>query len=356
MNNTWDENLIDELITQAKNGQLKSANDEFSAVILKISSLPTNKIPQGDLARVRRQILQRLSVPVQATEKKGFNIFSDLPRILRVSGSLVGSFLILLSLAMGTAVAALGSIPGETLYPVKQAFEEAQVKLASNEEDRANLQIKLANKRLEELQDVLEQSDQGKLSEAKKQKIVSETVKSLQKITSAASATSAKTSGDKPRTDILNKIVTLSNKQDLLLKTASIKSEGETKIEITKALEVSKISKETAIENIERAGLVLEEQPLTIEDKIASPDVVMTTGKITQITSTTLSIGTAKFMLTNDTKYANITLEEIAVGQIVDIEATVKDDKTIATKITLVKPEVTKPEPNAETDPNTEKQ
>ena len=338
------ENLIEQLITAAKQGRLDS-DTEISNLIVRLASLPKFKAPRPDLMRIKGQVLDRIAIP--QTENSSSRSWIGL--LLKTGGSIVAGLLVVVSLTVGTAVAALESNPGDPMYSLKKIVENVQLKLVRGDEQKANLQLKLANKRLEELEVVLKQSEQGEMSADEAQKIVSETVQNLEKITAAVSTTGTKASQNRPQIEILTKIVSLSNKQSAVLKSASIKSEGQAKIEIDKALETSQISKEKAIENIERAGLVVEEQPIAIEEKVIPVDKVTVTGKLTAVSDTSISIGTARFLLTKDTEYANMQEADLAVDQLVDISAVVVDNKTEAIKITLVKSE-TKEEPTEPTE------
>lgn len=332
MTRNIDENLIEKMIAVSKQGRLAS-DTEISSLIVKLATLPKFKAPRADFMRVKGKVLDRIAIP--QTETVGARSWIGI--LLRTGGTMVAGLLVIVSLTIGTAVAALESNPGDPMYSLKKVVENVQLRLVQGDEQKINLQLKLANKRLEELEIVLKQSEQGQISSDEAQKIVSETAQNLEKITAAVSSTGTKASQNKPQVEILTKIVNLSNKQSAVLKSASIKSDGQAKIEIDKALETSQISKEKAIENIERAGLVVEEQPIAIEEKAVSQDLVRISGKLTAVNDTSVSIGTAKFLVTKDTKYVNIEEANLAVDQIVSIEAEVKDNKSIATQITLVK-------------------
>ena len=324
---------LDELINQIKSlggfvARKKSKTSSTLSLIETLSNIPKNSIPSANFERVKSQILDRISIPATNTAvSKNFSVLEYLPRILKISASALASLLIFTSLTVGTAVAALQSGPGDAIYPFKKVVENVQLHLTADEGAKANLQIRFAQNRLAELEEVLERND-GSLSEEKVQRLVSETVKSIQKTTAAAVTANANTAN--PRIAIVNKIVDINNK----LKTASIKTEGEIKLELEKAIAENKISQEEAIDNMERAGLKVEELPIDIE--VADP--VKAEGKLTAVTTTYINIGTARFLLTKDTKYVNITGEELSVDQVVLIEGEIIADKTYALKVTLQSP------------------
>ncbi|MBX4188161.1 MAG: hypothetical protein KW793_03435 [Candidatus Doudnabacteria bacterium] len=323
---------LDELINRVQNHgdfSVFQRQDPSSVNLVSIiSNIPKAEIPKANLLKVRAKILDRISLPDDTeTQNTWFapSFLQYIPRFMRITGGLVGGFMILISLTMGTAVAALESVPGQHMYPLKKIVENVQFQLAFTQKQKTDLQIKFANTRINELETILQKQQEGKVSEAEAQKIVAATVKGIQK-TSEEVAEQSKT---EPQVDVLNKIATLSNKQTAVIQAAQILSEGEVKVELEKALEISKTTHEMAIENIEKAGGVL--------DKTTSKEGTVTAeGKLTAAFTTSISIGTTHFQLTKDTEYVNIKPEELKVGTVVRITGEVKEDKkTYATKIEL---------------------
>jgi hypothetical protein len=74
---------------------------------------------------------------------------------------------ILLAGGAGTAVLADKAVPGDTLYPVDQWIEKAEVRLAASDTAKANLYAKFGEERLAELEQ-LSKTDPSKLSDAAK--------------------------------------------------------------------------------------------------------------------------------------------------------------------------------------------
>jgi hypothetical protein len=268
-------NQIDQIISHVKKHGDVSAwkkdrtTSPLLTVISKLNSMPKASISTSGLARVKNQVLKQVIEHkpelVEARTNFFFTITQILPRSLKITGGIIAGFMIFVSLGVGVSVAALDSVPGEPLYPVKKAVEKTQLSLA-NEERETELQIKFATNRLEELEEVLAQNQAGKISEKATQKIVSQTVKDLQANTNAAVAATKKAPSKKKDVSTLAKIAELGSKQEVVLETAAIETEGEIKLELEKALEISRISKEEAISNIERAGLKVEGQPLIVEE------------------------------------------------------------------------------------------
>lgn len=72
----------------------------------------------------------------------------------------VGLAAVLLIAGAGTAAA--GSLPGDTAFPLKKAFENIQVTLTLDDLKRVELLGQLADRRLAELQAVVERADESK--------------------------------------------------------------------------------------------------------------------------------------------------------------------------------------------------
>lgn len=353
------EKIIDEIANRVKhrhdvsNWEHNSQFAPITNVILKLNSLPKSKLPKANLERIKNQIFDKIAAPQVRARTKGFWFT---PSALRFATGIVGSILIVISLSIGTAVAALQSVPGQAIYPLKKVVENIQLKFTSDPAAKANLRIKFANNRLDELAAVLEKNQAGQISTEKAQEIVAKTVADLQKTTAAISS-SSKDSSSNTKVSTLTKILDLTNKQTAVLKpllsAATISNEGEVKSVLEQALETSKISKEEAIKNIENAGLKIEDQPIGIPEDNA----VEANGAITSLSSTSINIGTSKFIVTKDTKYDNITTADLKVGLKVHISGEVRNDKqTYAVNISLVDnlPDSTASETNTDNKTSTE--
>ncbi|HTL39361.1 MAG TPA: DUF5667 domain-containing protein [Methylomirabilota bacterium] len=290
----------------------------YLTIISNLNSTPRTSIPSPDLSRVRNQILDRISVP--ALEKHASWFTPRFAHIARLSVGFFGSFLIMASLSLGVAAAALQSVPGQTIYPLKKIVENVQLKLTP-EDQQVALQLKFADNRIEELTQVLDQQSQGKVSSEVATKIVSQTVKDIKQNTSAA----VKAAVAQPK--VVDKLADISNK----LQAASVQSEGEVKIQLEQAAADTQVSQQEAIKNIQDAGG-------TVNTPTTPPttDQVTAHGKLTAATRSYVSVGSAKFTLTDDTVYVNIKPEDLQVDLLVDIEGQVTKNKTYATKITAI--------------------
>ena len=321
------EQFIEQMIKAAKQRQDLSAwqhhrdreTSDLANLILDLSSLPRHQIEMPDLAKIQGRVLDRISVP--QSEHRG--IWASIPSFLKIGSAVFGSLLIVVSLTMGVAVAALQSGPDSAIYPLKKIVENIELRLTP-EQEVASRQMQFAITRVEEIQAVIEQQQQGQLSNQEAKQIISATVKDLQKSTSAA----ARNTKAQPRSAIVNKLADINNK----LKIASINSEGEVRIEIEKALQSTQDSQAEAIKNFEESGVKIANPP--------SDNNITASGKLTQVTESTVNIGTAKFLLTKETKYVNLSAADLKAGLVVDIIGQIKDNKSYADQITLIEPKV----------------
>lgn len=315
--------FIEEMILAAKRRQdlsvwLKHPETADTAnTILKLETIPRRNVILPDLAALQARVLDK----IQAKASARASVWASIPNMLKTSFALLGSLMIVVSVTMGVAVAALQSVPGQPIYPLKKIVENIELRLTPKSKVAA-LQIQFADNRISELQTVIEQQEQGQLSEQEVQKIVSATVRDIQKNTAAA----AKSTANQPQSAILSKFTDISNK----LKIASIEASGEVKIEIEKAIQSTQDSKAEAIKSVQEAGLEIEGEPVVIDNSVTA------TGKLTAASETSLSIGTIKFLLTKETKFIGLTIKDLKVGLLVDIRGQIKDNKTYADTVELV--------------------
>lgn len=331
---------MDKSVTQEADLSAWQNNRKTSSVlnlITTLRTLPKARIASPDLMRVKNQILDRISVPVATGSRVSYLL--NFSKLLRVGAIAMASLVVFMGSVAGVAAAALNSTPGQAFYPLKKVAENLELKLADDNQ-KAVLQMQFANNRMDEIQTVLAKKEAGELSEEQTQQLLAGPVRDLQKTTSAA----AKAATTSPK--VVSKLADLSTQ----LRAASIQSEGSVKAEIEKAIETTQVSHDEAIQNLENAGMQVEGAPLEISDSVSA------SGKLTAVSATTVSIGTAKFLITKDTKYVNFTAADMDVDQVVDIEAIIKDNKTYAQKITLISEAKlpVSPTPTPDTTTNTE--
>jgi hypothetical protein len=112
-------------------------------------------------ARLRQQASSREPLPREARglerKRKGRMTSTVLPKL---AGATLAAMLITLVVGGGVAAAAGNSLPGETLYPVKLAVEDARLALASSPEAEAELAMEFVRERTQEMEMLMEQGDE----------------------------------------------------------------------------------------------------------------------------------------------------------------------------------------------------
>ena len=105
-----------------------------------------------------KKIACELELP-QETSVGGFSfreyldyaIGSTVPFVLKPMAVSLAAFALVVSGGLGLANASFSSLPGDSMYPVKLAVERLQLSLATNDAQRAKLQVEFAGRRLEEM-------------------------------------------------------------------------------------------------------------------------------------------------------------------------------------------------------------
>jgi len=87
------------------------------------------------------------------------NLFSV---IYRPVGSIIIVLLIIFSSFIASVNATKNSLPGDLWYGVKLTSERVQVNLVFDDEKKANLEIEFAERRLDEIKEIMENNDNGK--------------------------------------------------------------------------------------------------------------------------------------------------------------------------------------------------
>lgn len=99
-------------------------------------------------ARVRHEVQSQIRSKGRKPEPKGVPALHWMPRWAAIAACVAMLFVFA---AGGTVAASSGSMPGDTLYPVKTATEQVQMKLTFSEAARAKLQARFAERRVWEM-------------------------------------------------------------------------------------------------------------------------------------------------------------------------------------------------------------
>jgi hypothetical protein len=112
-------------------------------------------------ARVRQEVQAQLRSRTRKAEPKRLPSLQWIPRWAVVAACVA---LVFVFAASGTVAASSGSVPGDTLYPVKTATERVQLRLTFSKAARARLEARLAKRRVWETARLAEKGRTAKLA------------------------------------------------------------------------------------------------------------------------------------------------------------------------------------------------
>ena len=104
------------------------------------------------IQRARKRLLEAMQPSVAPVERRGMDIFGWLKPLALARRPIVAVIIVALLAGGGTtAYAAQGSLPDDTLYPVKMVTEKARLVLAPSDVGKAGLHIAFAERRVWEM-------------------------------------------------------------------------------------------------------------------------------------------------------------------------------------------------------------
>jgi hypothetical protein len=157
------------------------------------------------------------------------------------AATLVAVLALVLAGGGGVVYASADSLPGSPLYGVKRATEQVQLSFAPAGTKRAELLIKFAQRRLEEVQSLVE--IKGQVDEEALAAIAEETELALEGVEKAPAQ-------DKPA--LLDKLVSLTERQRAVLERVQAKAPEAAQKGLNRALEASQRGHERAREALEK--------------------------------------------------------------------------------------------------------
>ncbi|MBZ0299276.1 MAG: DUF5667 domain-containing protein [Anaerolineae bacterium] len=122
-----------------------SDGDPLVEAAQQLADAPRPRLSADAKLRIQSQILQHTQQPIRSVRP-------DYSRLLR--WALAASVALLVLLVPGAQVT-LASVPGDVLYPVKQAVEQVEIALANTTEAQAALNLSHAERRTQEAQTLL---------------------------------------------------------------------------------------------------------------------------------------------------------------------------------------------------------
>lgn len=254
------------------------------APLLEISetlfAMPKNQVPEP--ARQRKYAL--------APSKTFWLAWIHVSKLAAVSMSLM----LILSATAVAGYATIKSGPGQALFKIKKLAEQSQSLLAFNENQKADIQIAITQKRLSEAQEILKNPSAGNLQQeqAALSELADQTTSAVASV-DAAAKTNPKTSGP-----LLSSLKNIADQQQNLL--TSLKPDVALKAAANSALlslsqtseQISQLQESTAATGTDQ----------TLAQLTANPDSVVVLGNLTSITKTQITVEKTTFTFNAQTK------------------------------------------------------
>jgi hypothetical protein len=178
---------------------------------------------------IKRRLLKRAKEIRQSRAKPSL---WSLPFSLRPLATVAAALIVVVALILtgggGIVYASTDSLPGSPLYGVKRVTEQVQLFLAPVGAGRAELHIKFAQRRLEEVQALAE--TKGKVAEETLAAMTEETDFALEEVEGAHPA---------DRSNLLEKLTSLTERQQAVLKRVQAKAPEAAQKGLNRALEAS---------------------------------------------------------------------------------------------------------------------
>lgn len=311
------ENILDEAAKQIRNGENISAvvseypedvREQLSAMLQIVETLSTIPIKNIPVPSRRRLFLQ---TPKQiAVTERMLNLFNSYRSAFPIT------IAVLLFAVTGTAYASMDSLPGSPLFAVRKAIETTQIKLASGPEQKAKLELKFANARLEDVQKVIAQSPDDANHDLVIKELQKQTVTALNNLKEVASSASV---ANDP--EVMKKVENLTDNQIALI---SEKDSSKQKSLVADIKQIVAISNEQSMATLSAA------------------ESFEFTGSLIFISlkNNYIKIDNNTFEITEETKMVDkdgnkLTLAELGINDNITIKGQIKEDKNIATELTV---------------------
>ncbi len=196
-------------------------------------------------APAARAIEQRLLKRTAELRPSGAKSSLSLPFALRPLMTVAATLVVILALVLagggGIVYASTESLPGSPLYGIKRATEQVQLFLVPTKIGRAELHIKFAQRRLEEVQALAE--IKGQVDEEALAAMAEETELALEEMGKAPAQDQA---------TLLNKLLSLTERQQSVLKRVKAEAPEAAQKGLNRALEASQRGHERAREALEK--------------------------------------------------------------------------------------------------------
>jgi len=247
------------------------------------------------------------------------------------------SLMLLVSAFAATGYAAWQSTPGHLLFTVKKAEEQIQLTLTTSQQEKANLQIAIAQQRLNDAQAIFgnPNSDAAEKNDAL-QELASQTSNAVQQLNTITSS-NPKSADSHP---LLTSLDSITSQQSTLLQ--KIKAQGQTGTEAQNALlslkqntaQLSQIKQLVAVANSDQALTSLSD----------NPNSVVMLGNISKISNGQITVEKTIFELNSQTSIQDedgnrLSASQLALNSKVNIIGIKNNNNIVASQITVLGPD-----------------
>ncbi|MBI5530287.1 MAG: hypothetical protein HY918_02190 [Candidatus Doudnabacteria bacterium] len=305
--------------------------DELSSLLdlsASLMNLPKNPVPTPLMQR--KYIL--------TPEKKLWFAWIHISKLATVSMSVM----LLVSTLAVTGYAAYNSGPGQTLFAVKKSAEQVQLVLTYSQDEKANLQIEITKKRLDEAQKIFQdptsniEQEKAALSE-----LANQTSTAIA-VVNTVTQTSPKAQSNHP---LIASLEDLTKKQQNLI--SAIKPNSEIQEAASGALTALNQSTAKISEIKESIAVAANEQ--TLAALAQDPNSVSVSGLINNISKDKITIDKTTFELSDktivkDSEGKVLPASQLLTAMNVSVSGIKSETKLVAKEIIINKDEANEPE------------
>lgn len=330
-NNTEKLNNALEELKQNPNFSLKSDKTEISPLLeiaASLFALPKNPIPTP--------LMNHRYASVKA--KNFWFAWTHISRLAAASTAVM----LLISAFTVTGYASYKSGPGQTLFVVKKSAEKLQLVLAYNQDQKANLQVEITKKRLDEARIIFQNPTSNIQQEKAALTELTDQTRNAIEVVNTVTANNPKADNNHP---LLTSLETITKEQQTLLK--EIKPNSEINEAAGTAL-VALNENSAKISEIKQS-IAIASNDQTLAKLNSDPDSVAVLGKISAISKTNVTVEKTAFSINLQTIIKNaegkiITPESLKPETKVSVSGK-KDGETLVAQDILVINEIgTEPE------------
>lgn len=318
------------------NQALKLLNQGLSVDEI-LARFPHEQTELAPLLKISRQLLTlpKNVVPTPMMQRRF--ALAPAPRfwlgwmhLLKVAGTSVSIMLLVSALGAGV-YATSQSVPGTALFPVKKTAENLELVLATTQQNKASLQVAIAEQRLSEAQAVFAdpKSDSSRKTSALNE-LANQTTSAISSVKDVAN-----TDPESVQTPpLVTSLENLTNQQKTLLKQITPGSEIQTTAQNALASLSQNDSQVQQIKQVVAAAGTDQ----TLASLSSDPNAVAVLGIVNKISGQQLTVEKTVFTLTQQTQIKDNTgkilaLADLSTGQKVEAIGTNTNNSVIATEI-----------------------